>query len=148
MQIRDIMKRYVEVISRDADVRAAAVKMRDLGIAVIPVCDGPRFAGILTERDIAVRLAAEGHDATQTLVGEIMTRDLTYCYEDQDLEDALIVMQFHQIPYLPILDRHQQLVGIVSLSDITARLEERLPRVDASAIPSASTQTAAMARSR
>lgn len=148
MQIRDIMTRNVEVISRDADVRAAAIKMRDLGTAVIPVCDGPRFVGILTERDIAVRLAAEGHDATRTFVGEIMTRDLTYCFEDQDLEDALIVMQFHQIPHLPILDRHHQLVGRVSLADITARVEEGhhpAVLVEASAVKSADSQTA-MAR--
>jgi CBS domain-containing protein len=90
---------------------------------MLPVCDGAMFAGILTDRDIAIRLAAEGYDATRTLVGEIMTRDLTYCYEDQTIDEAAMVMQFHQIPRLPILDRTQQLIGIVSLSDITACLE-------------------------
>jgi CBS domain-containing protein len=123
MEIREIMTRQVEVISRDADVRAAAIKMRDLDIGVIPVCDGATFAGILTDRDIAVRLAAEGHDATRTFVGEIMTRDLTYCFEDQNIDDAAIVMEFHRIDRLPILDRNHQLVGIVSLSDIGARLK-------------------------
>ena len=124
MQVREIMMRYVEVVSRDADVRAAAIKMRDLDIAVIPVCHGPKFIGILTDRDIAVRLAAEGHDATRTFVGEIMTRDLTYCFEDQDIKDAVTVMQAHQIAHLPILDRDHQLVGMVSMRDITARLDE------------------------
>jgi CBS domain-containing protein len=118
MQIRDIMSRYVEVISRDADVRAAAIKMRDLNVSVIPVCDGATFAGILTERDIAVRLAAEGYDATRTRVGEIMTRDLTYCFEDQMIDEAAIVMQFHQINRLPVLDRACELIGVVSLTDI------------------------------
>jgi CBS domain-containing protein len=125
MQIRDIMSRYVEVISRDADVRAAAIKMRDLNVNVIPVCDGAKFAGILTDRDIAVRLAAEGYDATRTRVGEIMTRDLTYCFEDQTIDEAAIVMQFHQISRLPVLDRAQELVGIVSLNDITSCLDAR-----------------------
>lgn len=123
MQVRDIMNRYVDVIERDADVRAAAIKMRDTNTNVLPVCDGPLFAGILTDRDIAVRLAAEGYDATRTMVGEIMTRDLTYCYEDQKIDDAAIVMQFHQISRLPVLDRNQQLVGVVSMSDIAACLE-------------------------
>jgi CBS domain-containing protein len=126
MEIREIMTRQVEVISRDADVRAAAIKMRDLDIGVIPVCDGPTFTGILTDRDIAVRLAAEGHDATRTFVGEIMTRDLTYCFEDQNIDDAAMVMEFHRIDRLPILDRNHQLVGIVSLSDIAARLKARV----------------------
>ena len=119
------MKRDYEVISRDTDVRAAAIKMRDTSASVLPVCDGPMFAGILTDRDIAIRLAAEGYDATRTLVGEIMTRDLTYCFEDQTIDEAAIVMQFHQISRLPILDRTQQLIGIVALSDVTASLEAR-----------------------
>jgi CBS domain-containing protein len=123
MQIREIMTRQVEVISRDADVRSAAIKMRDLNIGVIPVCDGPLFVGILTDRDIAVRLAAEGHDARRTCVGEIMTRDLTYCFEDQNIEDAVTVLEFHRINCLPILDRNYQLVGTVLMTDITAQLE-------------------------
>jgi CBS domain-containing protein len=126
MQIREIMKRDFEVIARDADVRAAAIKMRDTGMTVIPVCDGPTFAGILTEHDIAVRLAAEGYDATRTLVGEIMTRDLTFCFEDQTMDEAAMVMQFHQISRLPILDRARQLIGVVSLNDIAACLDVRM----------------------
>ncbi len=126
MQIREIMKRDFEVVSRDIDVRGAAIKMRDTGTTVLPVCDGANFAGILTDRDIAFRLAAEGYDATRTRVGEIMTRDLTYCFEDQTIDEAAIVMQFHQIARLPILDRAQQLIGIVLLSDITASLEQRV----------------------
>jgi CBS domain-containing protein len=125
MQIREIMSRYVEVIARDDDVRTAAIKMRDLNVSVIPVCDGARFVGILTDRDIAVRLAAEGYDATRTRVGEIMTRDLTYCYEDQTIDEAAIVMQFHQISRLPILDRGDELVGIISVSDISSCLAVR-----------------------
>ena len=119
MQIRELMSRYVEVIAYDNDVRSAAVKMRDLNVNVIPVCDGARFVGILTDRDIAVRLAAEGRDAMRTRVSEVMTRDLTYCYEDQTIEDAAIVMEFHQISRLPILSRAHDLVGIVSATDIT-----------------------------
>jgi CBS domain-containing protein len=129
MLIREIMSRYVEVIARDDNVRAAAIKMRDLNVNVLPVCDGPRLSGILTDRDIAVRLAAEGYDATCTRVGEIMTRDLTYCYEDQTIDEAMIVMQFHQISRLPILDRNDELVGIVAMSDIRSYLDIRAPAV-------------------
>ena len=129
MLVREIMSRYVEVIARDDNVRAAAIKMRDLNVTVLPVCDGPRLSGILTDRDIAVRLAAEGYDATCTRVGEIMTRDLTYCYEDQTIDEAMIVMQFHQISRLPILDRNDELVGIVSMSDISSYLAMRAAAV-------------------
>lgn len=142
MQTRDIMKRNFEVISPDVDVRAAAIKMRDTGVAVIPVCDGPNFAGILTDRDIAIRLAAEGYDATRTMVGEIMTRDLTYCFEDQPVDEAAIVMQFHQISTLPVLDRAHQLVGVVTLNEITTCLEARERKLAAVNAESAQTEAA------
>lgn len=121
MQVRDLMSRYVEVVSHDTGVKEAAMKMRDLNVAVLPVCDGAVLTGIITIRDIALRMAAEGHDALLTQVGEIMTRDLTYCFEDQDIEHAAIVMDTYQIDRLPVLDRNKQLVGIVSKSDIFPR---------------------------
>jgi CBS domain-containing protein len=121
MQVRDLMSRYVEVVSHDTGVKEAAMKMRDLNVAVLPVCDGAVLTGIITIRDIALRMAAEGHDALLTQVGEIMTRDLTYCFEDQDLEHAAIVMEAYQIDRLPVLDRNKQLVGIIAMSDINSR---------------------------
>ena len=120
MQVRDLMSRYVEVVSHDTGVKEAAVKMRDLNVAVLPVCDGAVLTGIITIRDIALRLAAEGHDALLTQVGEIMTRDLTYCFEDQNIEHAAIIMETYQIDRLPVLDRNKQLVGIISMSDIVS----------------------------
>ena len=121
MQVRDLMSRYVEVVSHNTGVKEAAMKMRDLNVAVLPVCDGAVLTGIITIRDIALRMAAEGHDALLTQVGEIMTRDLTYCFEDQDLEHAAIVMEAYQIDRLPVLDRNKQLVGIIAMSDFNSR---------------------------
>ncbi|HEX9788311.1 MAG TPA: CBS domain-containing protein [Candidatus Binatia bacterium] len=121
MQIRELMSRYFEVVSHNSDVREAAMKMRDLNVSVLPVCDGPRLIGVVTTRDIALRLAAEGHDAMLTQAGEIMTRDLTYCYEDQDIEEAASVMESFQIDRLPVLDRNKQLVGMIGMSDIRSR---------------------------
>jgi CBS domain-containing protein len=115
------MRRYFEVVSHNSDVREAAMKMRDLNVSVLPVCDGPRLIGVVTTRDIALRLAAEGHDAMLTQAGEIMTRDLTYCYEDQDIEEAASVMESFQIDRLPVLDRNKQLVGMIGMSDIRSR---------------------------
>ncbi|MGH7797188.1 MAG: CBS domain-containing protein [Candidatus Binatia bacterium] len=130
MQVRDLMSRYVEVVSHDTDVKEAAMKMRDLNVAVLPVCDGPILTGIITIRDIALRLAAEGHDSLLTQVGQIMTRDLTYCIEDQQIEQAAIVMESYQIDRLPVLDRNKQLVGIISMSDISrARTAAPVPEI-------------------
>jgi CBS domain-containing protein len=127
MQIRDIMTREVEVVPGDAPVREAAAKMKQLDVGAIPVCDGQK----LTDRDIAVRLAAEGRNPSETRVSEIMTRDLYYCFEDQDVEEAATVMEAGQIRRLPILDQDRQLVGIVSLGDISVRSDEKTAAAEA-----------------
>jgi CBS domain-containing protein len=113
------MSRYVEVVSHETDVRGAAVKMRDLRADVLPVCDGSRLVGIVTIRDIAVRLAAEGHDAMTTRVSEIMTRDPIFCFEDQEIARARGLLEDHQIDRLPVLDRNRQLVGIITSKAIS-----------------------------
>jgi CBS domain-containing protein len=131
MQIRDIMTREVEVVPGDAPVREAAAKMKQLDVGAIPVCDGQKLTGVLTDRDIAVRLAAEGRNPSETRVSEIMTRDLYYCFEDQDVEEAATVMEAGQIRRLPILDQDRQLVGIVSLGDISVRSDEKTAAAEA-----------------
>jgi CBS domain-containing protein len=75
----------------------------------------------LTDRDIAVRLVAAGLDASTTKVREIMTPDVTYCFEDQTLEEAAALMEAHQIRRLPILSRDKYLIGMVSLGDLAVR---------------------------
>ena len=130
MQIRELMSRYVEVVAHDSDVKGAAMKMRDLKVALLPVCDGPVLIGIVTIRDIALRLAAEGHDAMLTHVGEIMTRGSAYCFEDQDIQEAARAMETYEIDRLPVLDREQRLIGIVSLRDINS-----VPRLERSIVP-------------
>lgn len=131
MQVREIMTRNVEVVPFDATVRDAAAKMKELDVGVIPVCNGEKLAGVITDRDIAVRLAAEGRNPSETRVSEIMTRDLFYCFEDQDIEEAATVMEAGQIRRLPILDHDRQLVGIVSLGDISVRSDDKQAAAEA-----------------
>jgi CBS domain-containing protein len=121
MQIREIMTREVEVIRPEASVRDAAAKMKDLDVGAIPVCDGQKLQGVLTDRDIAVRAVAEGRDSAKTKVAEIMSKDLAYCFEDDQIDEAATVMEMKQIRRLPVLDRNKELVGIVSLGDISVR---------------------------
>jgi CBS domain-containing protein len=121
MQIREIMTREVEVIRPDASIREAAAKMKDLDVGAIPVCDGQRLQGFLTDRDIAVRAVAEGRDSGNTKVADIMSKDLAYCFEDDQIDEAATVMEMKQIRRLPVLDREKQLVGIVSLGDLSVR---------------------------
>jgi CBS domain-containing protein len=118
MQVREIMTKGVEVVSHDALLKEAALKMKRLDVGLMPVCDGGKLEGTLTDRDITIRATAEGCDPSQTKVGQIMSTDVAYCFEDQDVKEAEKIMEARQIRRLPILNREKRLVGIVSLGDI------------------------------
>ena len=121
MKIKEVMTQPVETIDASAPAMEAAAKMRELDVGSLPVCDGDRLQGFLTDRDIAVRLVAAGLNAVTTSVGEIMTPDAAYCFDDQTLDEAAVLMEAHQIRRLPILNRDKQLIGILSLGDLAIR---------------------------
>jgi CBS domain-containing protein len=125
MELRDIMTRNVEVISSDASLKDAASKMRSLDVGLIPVCDGGRLQGILTDRDITIRATADGRDPIKTKVADVMSTDIAYCLEDQEVEDAVSLMEVRQIRRLPVLNLDKHLVGIVSLGDIAVHGGDR-----------------------
>jgi CBS domain-containing protein len=113
----------VEVIHPDATLDDAAQKMRAVDVGVIPVCDGDRLVGMLTDRDIVVRVIAEQRDPKRTTVREAMTPQVTFCFEDDGVEEAAMVMVEKQIRRLVVLNREKRLVGIVSLGDLAVRTE-------------------------
>lgn len=118
MQLREIMTKNVEIIHPDASVKEAAVTMRALNIGGLPVCDGDRLVGFVTDRDITVRTTAEGGDPVNTKVQDAMTPEVAYCFEDQDVQEAARLMESKQMRRLPILSRAKRLVGIVALGDL------------------------------
>jgi len=118
MQLKDIMTRDVEVIAPDQSLQLAAEKMRALDVGPLPVCDGDRLVGVLTDRDIVVRGTAEGRDPFTTTVREVMTDDVVYAFEGDDVRHAAQMMRDKQIRRLLVLDRDRRLVGIVSLGDL------------------------------
>ena len=121
MQIKDVMTQCPETVDANAAVMEAAAKMRELDVGSLPVCDGERLLGLLTDRDIAIRLVAAGLDASVTTVSAIMTPDASYCFDDQTLDEAAVLMEAHQIRRLPILNRDKKLIGILSLGDLAIR---------------------------
>jgi CBS domain-containing protein len=125
MELRDIMTRDVEVVNGDASLTDAAIKMKDLDVGLIPVCNGDRLQGMVSDRDITIRATAAGRDPTKTKVEEIMSTDIAYCMEDQEIEEAVNLMEARQIRRLPILNREHRLVGIVSLGDIAVHVGDQ-----------------------
>jgi CBS domain-containing protein len=119
MRVKDVMTRGVTCVDPDDPIQAAAGKMRDLNVGSVPVCghDG-KLAGMLTDRDIAVRAVAEGFDPTACRVADVMSEGVEYCYEDDDTTDAARRMEERQIRRVLVLDDDKKLVGIVSLGDL------------------------------
>ena len=118
MQLGEIMTRDVEVVNLNAPLKEAAAMMKKLDVGMVPVCDGDTLKGAVTDRDITIRATAEGCDPNTTKVCDVMSNDLAYCFEDQDIEEAMSLMEAQQIRRLPVLNRNKQLVGIVSLGDL------------------------------
>jgi CBS domain-containing protein len=120
MWIRDIMTRNVECVWPDDTLQEAALKMKELDVGPLPVCDNDRVVGMLTDRDITVRAVAEGRDPRSTRVRDVMTRNVVSCSEDDAVEEAARLMQERQIRRLLVLDHDKRLIGIVSLGDLAA----------------------------
>jgi CBS domain-containing protein len=116
--VADVMERDVRIASPDETVQQATRMMRESDTGALPVGEGDRLVGMLTDRDIAVRLVAEGKDPSRTKVREVMTPDVRYVFEDEDLEHVVDNMAQQQVRRLPVMNRQKRLVGVVSLGDI------------------------------
>lgn len=121
MKLSEIMTENVEVLPPDSSLQEAAQRMKELNIGLIPICDGERLLGTLTDRDITVRATADGLDPCQTRVSEVMSAEVLYCFDDQGVDEAARIMNERQVRRLPILNRKKRLCGIVSLGDIAVR---------------------------
>ena len=122
--IREVMTPDVQTISPQETVQRAAQMMDDLNVGAIPVCDGDRLVGMITDRDIAVRSVAAGQSPDQTFVGDVMSTDVRTCYSSQDIDEVLNTMGDVQIRRVPVIDEQsKQLVGIVSLGDIATKTQ-------------------------
>ena len=146
MQIREIMTRDVQVVSPDDTIRRAARLMDDLNVGVLPVCEGPKLVGLVTDRDITVRATSAGRAPDECKVSEVMTDEPRYCYEDDVVGDVSRLMGNVQIRRIPVLDSGDRLIGIVSLGDIATAVDrsdtiaDTLGQVSQPSAPDRSTQ--------
>jgi CBS domain-containing protein len=122
MIVRKAMTNDVCMIGPRQTIREAAGLMAQRDIGALPVADGDRLVGMITDRDIAVRAVAEGL-APDTTVREVMSQEVLYCFEDEDLDHVARNMGDVKVRRLPVLSRDKRLVGIVSLGDV-ARHED------------------------
>jgi CBS domain-containing protein len=124
MKVREIMTTNVECVPPDAGILDLANKMKTLDVGFLPICENDRIAGTVTDRDIVVRCLAGGKDVDTCKANDIMTEDVFWCYEDQDVKEAAAQMSEKNVRRLLILNRDKRLVGVVSIGDI-AKVEEK-----------------------
>jgi CBS domain-containing protein len=116
--IRDLMTKNPRSLESGSNVVEAARLMRDANVGMIPVVEGEKLVGTVTDRDIAMRVVAEGKSPESMTVGEIATRKIVTIDPQQDLDEALRLMAQHQVRRLPVVEEDGKLVGIVAQADI------------------------------
>jgi CBS domain-containing protein len=120
--ISEVMTRDPAVIAPDADVQKAAQIMRDMNIGAVPVCDGKRLLGMITDRDIAIRATARGLAPNTAHVADVMSQTISWAFDDQTVGEVLQQMGDQQLRRIPVVSRdNMELQGVVSLGDLAVR---------------------------
>jgi CBS domain-containing protein len=117
MQVQDVMSRDVIVVNPWESLKTAARRMADLDVGALPVGDNDQLIGMVTDRDMVIRGLAIGKGPTAK-VGDVMTPDIKYCFQDQEVDEVATNMADIQVRRLPVVDRNKRLVGILALGDI------------------------------
>jgi CBS domain-containing protein len=131
--IRDVMTPSPDTVRADQPAAEAAKTMKQADAGMIPVVEDGRIMGTVTDRDIVVRVVAEGKDPRSTTVGEIASRDVVTVEPDRDLDEALHLMATHRVRRLPVVE-HGKLVGVVAQADVArmgdnSRVGETVERI-------------------
>lgn len=124
MRLTDVMTRNPEAVSPDTSVFEAAEKMKSLDVGFLPVCEGKKVSGVVTDRDIVLRLVAEGRDPQSTPVRDVMTTGVETLPEDADVDEAVALMEREQIRRIVVTDGGSGCVGVVSLGDLAVKTHD------------------------
>jgi CBS domain-containing protein len=118
------MAQNVETVGPDITLKECAEKMKRRNVGVLPVVEGKKPIGVITDRDITLRAVADGADVNKTKVREVMTREPYFVYEDQTINEACELMEKNKIRRLIVLNREEALAGVLTLNDVTVRGKE------------------------
>jgi CBS domain-containing protein len=122
-KIKELMTNRPRTVSKGASIVEAAKLMRGEDAGIAPIVDGEQLIGVVTDRDIVVRVIAEGRDPGSTSVDEIASQDLVTVDPQQELDEALRLMAQHQVRRLPVVAEDGRLIGIVAQADIARHVE-------------------------
>jgi CBS domain-containing protein len=119
--IKDVMTSDPRTIEADKSFAYAAKMMRDEDVGLAPVVEGDKLIGMLTDRDIAIRVVAEGKNPEQVTVREVASQQVVTIDPQQDLDEALRIMAKHQVRRLPVVEEDGRLVGVVAQADVARK---------------------------
>lgn len=125
MRAKEVMTGNVKMIPSNTTLQVAADLMRQMDVGILPIAEGGRLVGTLTDRDIAVRAVAKGADPKLTSAQEVMSREVISCFEDQDARDVARVMEENKVRRVVVVNRSNEAVGIVSVDDLAFHPETK-----------------------
>ena len=120
MKVKDAMHPGVTWVGPDTGLSEMARSMRDEDIGSIPVGENDRLIGMVTDRDIALKAFADGMEPSLMTARDVMSGPILYCRADEDIDDAVRIMEMHQVRRLPVIDANKRMVGMLSLGDVAA----------------------------
>ena len=135
MKVKDLMTKDVEYTTPATTTKEAAHIMHELHLGVLPVIEDNKLVGIITDRDICCKVVATGHSAGFTKVEEVMSKDVTTCFDDQNVGDATKLMIENHVRRLAVIDHNNAVVGLLSVDDLARNSHDM-----ASSVLEASTQ--------
>ena len=119
MKVGDVMRPDIEVLNPDDSLGTAAQLMADLDLEALPVSENNRLTGMITGRDIAIRVVVESRGAAEITVSEAMSSEVLYCFENEPISDIAQKMNDWWVRRLPVVNKDKRLIGIVALADVT-----------------------------
>lgn len=125
MQVNQVMTKMVIWVAPEAPVPEIARRMRSENIGSVPVAENDRLIGMVTDRDIVLRLVADGGDVAKARARQVMSPSILYCYDDETVAAVLKNMGDNQVRRLPVVNRDKRLVGVVSLGDLSRAAEKQ-----------------------
>lgn len=119
MKVKEAMHRGVAWVAPDTSVRELAKLMRDQDIGALPIGENDKLIGMVTDRDIVCRGLVNGRDAASLTARDVMTPSIVWCRDEEDLDDAMRIMESKRIRRLPVIDKNKRMVGMLSLGDVS-----------------------------
>ncbi len=126
MKVKEVMHEGVTWIAPDEPVVEIAKKMRDEDIGAIPVGENDRLIGMVTDRDITCRGTAAGADPNELTARDVMSKGIVFCRDDEDVDDAIHIMEAKKIRRLPVLNEAKRMVGMLTLGDVSSKVADTL----------------------